>query len=81
MTDPGRPDTLSPPERSDEAILHRIMARYYDHIEDLQIPDVDRRTQLALDLGYLIGFAMRSLRDAARPRLLVEPPAARQDLR
>jgi len=56
------PDALNPQDLSDEANLHRIMARYYDHIEDLGIADVDRRTQLALDLGYLIGFAMRSLR-------------------
>ncbi len=46
---------------SDEAIIKRIFARYYNHIEDLGIVDADRRAQLALDLGFLIGFAFRSL--------------------
>ncbi len=56
------PDAVHPKDLSDEANIHRIMARYYDHLDDLGIADRDRLAQLALDLGYLIGFAMRSLR-------------------
>lgn len=55
-------DAGSARDLSDEAMVKRIFARYYDHIEDLGIPDSDRRCQLALDLGYLLGIAMRSLK-------------------
>ncbi len=63
MSDPIATDLLNPQDLSDKATLTRIMRRYYNHIEELGIPDVDRRTQLALDIGFLLGFAFRSLRE------------------
>ncbi len=62
-------------DHSDAAIIRRIWARYYGHIEDL-IPDSARRAQFALDLGFLVGFASRFIE-------LYEPPppdnAVRED--
>ena len=47
-------------EQSDEAFIRRIFERYHGHMHDLTLTE-DVRSQLALDLGYLTGFAMRSL--------------------
>ena len=35
MSDPATSDLLNPQDLSNEANIHRIMARYYGHIEEL----------------------------------------------
>jgi hypothetical protein len=61
-------DAGSEDDYSDDAVLKRIFARYYNHFEDLGIADTERRAQLALDMGFLIGFAFRSLSETTGAR-------------
>ncbi len=57
---------------TDDEILRGIFARYHGRMDDPAIAEPDQRAQLALDLGYLIGHAMRPAVPVAALRALLE---------
>lgn len=46
---------------SEAGIVRRIFARYHGQFETLDFTETGCRSQLALDLGFLIGLALRYL--------------------
>jgi hypothetical protein len=71
MTDAPKPLWL----QTDEEAVSTIGARYLGRFETLDFMDPETRSQLALDLGMLVGLALRLLNDRrlAAPGVLVPP--------